>query len=162
MAWLLRVSYSSVLEHPKYCSHRKAVVGSIPAKELSDSFRVSPRYHRKYPLFISFTGINICHPLHLYSKKSMHAADNFSPCSVEGQVSLEPTIMDKFLWDTHSSTHFWDFTEALPPPPSPPHPINFGHKLVHSQSCTLFSLHFPQVTLNEGKGVAKESRICDR
>ena len=95
-------------------SHRKAVVGSIPAKEISDTFRVSLSYHRKYPLFISFTGFNICHPLHLCSKKSMHAADNFSPCSTEGQLSLEPTIMDKFLWDTHSST-----TEARRPP-SPP------------------------------------------
>ena len=49
----------------------------------------------------------------------MHAADNFSPCSLEAQLSLEPTIMDKFgLWDTHSSAHFWDFTEVLFPLPT--------------------------------------------
>ena len=42
----------------------------------------------------------------------MHAVDNFSLCSIEGQLSLEPTIMDKFLWNTHSSTLFSDFTEA--------------------------------------------------
>ena len=100
-------------------SHLKAVVGSIPAKELSDSFRVSLSYHLKYPLFISFTRINICHPLHLSSEKSMHAVHNFSPCSTEGHLSLEPTIMDKFFWDTHSSAHLWDFTEALPYPPLP-------------------------------------------
>ena len=86
----------------------------------------------------------------------MHAAGNFSPCSIEGQLSLKPTIMDKFLWDTHSSIHFWDFTESLRRFPLPPHPINVGHKLVHFQSCTLISLHFPQATLfGGGRGLQK-------
>ena len=38
------------------------------------------------------------------------------------------------------------------PPPSPP--LNVGHKLVHFQPCTLFSIYFPQATLNGGVGGA--------
>ena len=32
------------------------------------------------------------------------------------------------------------------PPPSTP--LNVGHKLVHFQPCILFSVYFPQATLN--------------
>ena len=57
----------------------------------------------------------------------MHAADNFSPCSIEGQLLLEPTIMDK---------------------------IPLGHSVQYTflRHAHYFSLHFPQETLNLGGG----------
>ena len=109
----------------------------------------------------SFHSQGLTFVIHFIYIARMHAAGNFRPCSIEGQWSLEPMIMDKFLWDTHSSTHFWDFTEALPPPPPPPHPIHVGHKLVHFKSHTLFFTSFPPRNVELGGGEGKKSRMCD-
>ena len=56
--------------------------------------------------------------------------------------------MDKFLWDTYiyfSPMHILRTSDASPLPP-----FNVGHKLVHFQPCTLFSVYFPQAKLNGG------------
>lgn len=66
------------------------------------------------------------------------------------------TIVDKFLWDTgiyFSPMHILRTSDASPLPP-----LNVGHKLVHFQPCTLFSVYFPQATLNGGGGVCKRTQ----
>ena len=64
--------------------------------------------------------------------------------------------MDNFIRDTcayFNPMHIFPTSDASPL-------INVRHKLVQVQPCTLFSLHFPLATLNEG--VAKEPRLCDK
>ena len=103
----------------------------------------------------SFHSQGLTFVIHFIYIARMHAAGNFRPCSIEGQWSLEPMIMDKFLWDTHSSTHFWDFTEALPPPPPLPTQSMLGINWSTLSHTHYFSLHFPQETLNWGGGKEK-------
>jgi len=67
--------------------------------------------------------------------------------------SLRATIMVKFLWDTcvyFSPMHIVWTSDASHLPP-----FNVGHKQVHFQPCTLFSLYSPQATLNGRRGLQK-------
>lgn len=69
--------------------------------------------------------------------------------------------MVKFLWGTCfylTPVHIlWNSGAS-----SLPSLYNVEHKLADFQSCTLFSLHFRQATLNGGEEVAREPRICDK
>ena len=86
----------------------------------------------------------------------------FFPLEMQ-DCSLKPTVTPKLQsWTNFFGTLVFisvqcTFFGLQMPPPSPP--FNVGHKLVHFQPCTPFSVYFPQATLNGGGvGGAKEPR----
>ena len=91
-------------------------------------------------------------------------------CSLNIDHRGRPNVLNAVVAELQSWTNFFGtlafisvkcifFGLQMPPPPPQ---LNVGHKLVHFQPCTLFSVYFPQATLNGGVGGPKEPRICDK